>query len=349
MKLYHWKGSYGNFGDDLNEVLWPALAPELFAEDDGILFVGIGTILDRGLPAAPLRVVFGSGAGYDPLPPDLDGPGWQVRCVRGPLTAQLLGCPERLAITDPAVLTRVLWPDASHDGSGVVFVPHWRTAALGIWNEVCAGAEVGFLDPRGDVETVVRRIASAKLVLAECATRSDPGRCFSRALGCRLHDEERAEFQVGGLVQLDGRSLRAHNAPGADDAPGNPGAENASARRVAGELSNSGQALEIHTRRMRQLTAQAQHDRANGPRPFKSRVVDALDLPSFRPVTRVVDRILRDRTAKALRHAHALEPSLSSDERLSAVIADLLERLDELRQDHRAGTLQPSRTLASVV
>jgi hypothetical protein len=116
-----------------------------------------------------------------------------------------------------------------------------------------------------------------------------------------------------------------------------------------GRVVESGQALEIHARRMRQLAAQAQHDGANGPRPFKTRVVDALDSPSFRPVTRAVDKILCDRAARALRQAQALEPSLSSDERLTAVIGDLLERLDELRQDHRAGRLQPSRTLASVV
>ena len=52
--------------------MWRELYPELFDgsdnDDDGIDFIGIGTILDRQLPQRGLNVVLGSGTGYAPPP-----------------------------------------------------------------------------------------------------------------------------------------------------------------------------------------------------------------------------------------------------------------------------------------
>ena len=66
MQLIYYKKKIPNFGDDLNGVLWPALAPDLFAgapEADPLAgFVGIGTIV--GMPVGKLRRlnVFSSGS-----------------------------------------------------------------------------------------------------------------------------------------------------------------------------------------------------------------------------------------------------------------------------------------------
>src|SRR5882762_4159193 len=119
MLLYYHKDPKGNFGDDLNPWLWDRLLPGFFRGDfphepklrnacpDGeTLFIGIGTLLnrDRNIPEGPRKIVFGSGSGYGP-PPVIDA-SWDISCVRGPLTAEMLGLDKSLAVTDPAVLVR---------------------------------------------------------------------------------------------------------------------------------------------------------------------------------------------------------------------------------------------------
>ena len=167
MRIYHWDSDHGNFGDDLNRFLWPHFMPELIDDDFDVLLVGVGTVLSDEIPAARRRIVLGSGIGYGRLPADLDGPGWEILALRGPLSARVLGRPE-LAAADPAVLLPLM-PDfpAPAARTGTVFVPHWTTAAAGGWQEACAIAGVEFLDPRGDAHAVIRRIASAGKVIAE--------------------------------------------------------------------------------------------------------------------------------------------------------------------------------------
>jgi hypothetical protein len=166
----------GNFGDMLNGWLWRELRPQLFSHHEashaaagaaGVRFVGIGTILDRHLPRAPLTVVFGTGTGYAPPPADLASPRWRVYGVRGPLSAKVLGLPPSAALTDPAILL------ASHPGfrqrvpRGTVFVPHWKSLRFGQWREACALAGIEFVDPCADARTVIRAIAGARKVIAE--------------------------------------------------------------------------------------------------------------------------------------------------------------------------------------
>jgi succinoglycan biosynthesis protein ExoV len=66
MKLFYFRGENGvtNFGDELNMYLWPRVFPDAFDEDKSVQFVGIGTLLNDRLPAAPRTVVFGAGVGY---------------------------------------------------------------------------------------------------------------------------------------------------------------------------------------------------------------------------------------------------------------------------------------------
>ena len=104
MRLYYY-GEYKNFGDVLNTWLWPKLLPNMFDEDAGILFVGIGTLLNDFIPAKPLKAVFGAGVGYGKGLPVIDQ-NWKIYCVRGPLSAQALGLEPKLAVTDSAALLR---------------------------------------------------------------------------------------------------------------------------------------------------------------------------------------------------------------------------------------------------
>lgn len=164
--LYYFRGGRPNFGDELNPWLWPRLAPRLLDDDGGELFLGIGTILNDGVPAAPRKLVFGSGYGYG-NPPLVDPAKWRFFCVRGPLTARALGLPSQLAVCDPAILLRRLpWPQPT-ERYPVSFIPHWESLDRGHWAQVCAHADIHFIDPTAPVEQVVAEIRASELVIAE--------------------------------------------------------------------------------------------------------------------------------------------------------------------------------------
>jgi succinoglycan biosynthesis protein ExoV len=174
LKIHQIGNVKGNFGDELNGWMWSELYPELFDDnksDDGVDFIGIGTILDRHLPTRGLNVVLGSGTGYAP-PPDIraNPAQWCVYGVRGPLTAQLLDLPREAVLTDPAILLadHERWRDKPRGESGnVIFVPHWKSVRFGQWQAACELAKIEFVDPCGDARNVIDRIAGARLVIAE--------------------------------------------------------------------------------------------------------------------------------------------------------------------------------------
>jgi len=169
MKVYELPHVNGNFGDALNSWLWRDLLPEVFDDDAAVRFVGIGTILDRHLPRAPLTVVLGAGTGYAPPPHDLhdDPKRWRIYGVRGPLTARILGLPADAVLTDPAILLAGHPAFQEPQAGGVIFVPHWKSVQFGQWREACELAGIEFVDPCGDAHAVIRKIAGARKVIAE--------------------------------------------------------------------------------------------------------------------------------------------------------------------------------------
>ena len=50
MKMYFYRGRRPNFGDELNDWLWPPLLPGFFDDDERELFIGIGSTLYDFLP-----------------------------------------------------------------------------------------------------------------------------------------------------------------------------------------------------------------------------------------------------------------------------------------------------------
>jgi succinoglycan biosynthesis protein ExoV len=169
MKVFHWKCDPGNFGDDLNLWLWDGLLPGLREQHPQVLLVGVGTVLQQGkLPDEMKKLVVGSGVGYGP-PPEVAGRrDWDVRCLRGPLTAEKLGLDPDLAVTDPAALVSDM-PEfrnlpKTHDA---LFIPHWQSAVHGVWSAVAKAAQVGYMSPCRDCKTVIRAIGQSKLVIAE--------------------------------------------------------------------------------------------------------------------------------------------------------------------------------------
>ncbi|MCC2611776.1 polysaccharide pyruvyl transferase family protein [Neorhizobium sp. Rsf11] len=169
MKAYYWESHHGNFGDDLNLWLWDALLPGFRDVHPEILLVGVGTVLNPALlPAGQKKLVVGSGYGYG-TPPDIGNPAeWDVRAVRGPLTAAKLGLPPERAITDPAaMITDMPEFQSLPKVHRKTFIPHWESAEFGMWEAVCEPVGLAYLDPRGEAKSVIRHIAQSELIIAE--------------------------------------------------------------------------------------------------------------------------------------------------------------------------------------
>jgi succinoglycan biosynthesis protein ExoV len=169
MKPFHWRCEPGNFGDDLNLWLWDALLPGFRQQHPEVLLVGVGTVLKRGLmPDDMKKLVVGSGVGYGPPPDLMRRRDWDVRCVRGPLTAEMLGLDPDLAVSDPAIMVSDL-PEFRNlpKTTEVLFVPHWQSAVHGVWPAVAKAAQISYMSPCQDSKAVIRAIAQSKLVVAE--------------------------------------------------------------------------------------------------------------------------------------------------------------------------------------
>ena len=169
MELYYFKGPPPNFGDELNAWLWPRIAPAIDGVDDGRIVLGIGLILYDKFPFDPAKkkIVLGAGyGGYTP-PPVLNDGTWDVRFVRGPQTAEVLGLEPSKAITDAAVLVRTQAIAASLQNYEVSFMPHWESIEQGSWQAACTREGINFIDPREAVEVIVSNIKASGLLLTE--------------------------------------------------------------------------------------------------------------------------------------------------------------------------------------
>lgn len=159
-----------NFGDRLNQIVWPSFAPDLCASDAPGYIVGIGSLLNHRLPRQPLKYVLGSGFGHGDEPTVDDT--WRVLWVRGPETARLL---KRLSgrdykfITDGAVMLSELY--ASEEKKyDVSFVPHCSACTPGTWETLVAitsGLGINLISPEQDPQAVIRQISQSRKVLAE--------------------------------------------------------------------------------------------------------------------------------------------------------------------------------------
>jgi succinoglycan biosynthesis protein ExoV len=171
MELLYYKDVKGNFGDDLNEVIWRAVLPREVFDVPDVILVGIGSILNA--TTAPLsktmgrRVfVLGSGASYGALPSGWET--WSILAVRGPLTAQLIGR-QNAAATDGAALIATM-PSliGEYDRRDLtLFMPHHHSIAAGLWERVADTCGFTFVSPEWPVSKIVALFARAKLVVTE--------------------------------------------------------------------------------------------------------------------------------------------------------------------------------------
>ncbi|PTD96771.1 polysaccharide pyruvyl transferase [Pseudothauera lacus] len=165
MRLHYYKDPRGNFGDDLNAWLWPRILPGVHDDDERELFVGIGTLINHRLPATPLKHIVGSGVGYGRTPvPDAS---WVVHAVRGPLSAAALGLEAGRAITDAAVLIRLLGLHLPARRSRCGLVVTGDSLARYDWQAVCELAGIRFISCHWDVDRVLQAMGECELLLCE--------------------------------------------------------------------------------------------------------------------------------------------------------------------------------------
>ena len=168
MLLYYTKHPLDNFGDELNEWIWPRLLSRPLSEclDDDTVLLGIGSILNHRVPRRPRKkIVLGSGIGYGSLP--AVSRDWSFLCVRGPRSREALGLPADTPLGDSAVLVRELFSPSGGPDIGASFMPHVRTAFHGDWRKLCESVDMNYIDPTGTVEDVTGMIARSRLLVSE--------------------------------------------------------------------------------------------------------------------------------------------------------------------------------------
>jgi len=329
--LLYYRNSCGNFGDDLNEMIWRHLLPADVLDNGEILLVGIGSIFNHTVAApsvtAGKRVfVIGSGAGYGPLPSGWRE--WTILAVRGPLTAPLIKRPE-LSITDAAALIANVQESRQPNRArnDIIFMPHYHSAERGRWSEVASKAGMIFVDPRWSVTIILKMFQQARLVMTEAmhgAIVADalripwiPLQACSEALSFKWQDWT---LSVG----LPYTPLKL---------PSSSAWESLCNRRVAGDRhanpKGSIASIEPNADEMEAII-QAFHRRYSTP---ASPPMDSVTGRSFSPglrravrgVIENIDRLSSERAAEYLGRASRTTPYLSED----GIFNDRLDRLSD--------------------
>ncbi len=312
MKPYYWESHHGNFGDDLNLWLWDALLPGLRDVHPDILLVGVGTVLNPELLQPGVRkLVIGSGYGYG-SPPDIsDRTEWDVRCVRGPLTAAKLGLPPEMGIVDPAVMVTEM--DVFRNQPKrfkKTFIPHWESAEFGIWKDVCEPAGLTYLDPRGDAHAVIQAIAQSEMIVAESMHGAILADAFRVPWVAITTSPAINSFKWQDWAQSVGATYRPHYAPVTTRAEAIHKQARFWGLRFAGGTSN------------------AVHGDDGGE-------VATLAPPKAKPrLYRAAKQVLAVPSALALWQAGRQEPQLSPDGRLEERKARFQEVLEQVRRDY---------------
>lgn len=165
MYLYRYR-KRPNFGDELNDYLWPRfirapLEPEPGSAD---VLVGIGTLLNERLPDHGTLHILGTGYGYGAPPTPHAMSRSQIHFVRGPLTAKTLGIDPALAISDPGILLNRTEDLNRKKDIDCAFMPHHGLCheRMKVLSEI---AGVHFIHPEAPCESVLDQIGRSRKLI----------------------------------------------------------------------------------------------------------------------------------------------------------------------------------------
>lgn len=161
-----------NFGDTLNEWLWPKVINKQFNNNDTSVFLGIGTIITQKRikkiesTEAKKIILLSSGCwGSEEIA--LNKETWKFYGVRGPRTAKALGLTENAIIGDGASLLRNFYPK-SHRKSGVIgFIPHHGSEFFLHWGDVCEKAGLKYISPQQHPESFINELQECEYIITE--------------------------------------------------------------------------------------------------------------------------------------------------------------------------------------
>ncbi len=158
--------SIGGFSNDFNQLLWPTLAPDLFAEAASDCFLGAGTSLPvRTREPGTVHVFSGGAASAASYSRPENHLLW---CVRGPLTAHAFGGEPATAITDGIILAPQLARQRPAIGAySIGVMPRYESLLHPGWPEASEQAGFELLSPVGPPLDIVDQVRSLELLLTE--------------------------------------------------------------------------------------------------------------------------------------------------------------------------------------
>ncbi len=173
MKLVFHEGK--NFGDALNPIIFRHYLNELIDDkDESRVLLGIGSILGlkQHFPKDCKKIVFSSGyaAGMNDTygsVPNIDE-SYDVICVRGPKTAEILGVDKDLAIADGAILLYDIVENKNRTKQHkYTFIPHSGSEKKFNYKKIVTSLGINYLSPTEEPDVVIDTILSSECIITE--------------------------------------------------------------------------------------------------------------------------------------------------------------------------------------
>lgn len=167
MKLYAYKAPQGNFGDDLNEWIWPKLFGAQMLSAPATTLIGIGSVLDKHFLGTVdgHKIIFGTGIrSVGSLPNITDET--TIKFVRGPISALAIGNHTKW-ITDPAILISKVANRPSACGKYIGVMPHYHSVPLLNWEKLASDHGLLYIDPRSSVEKALEQFWQCDRIVTE--------------------------------------------------------------------------------------------------------------------------------------------------------------------------------------
>lgn len=169
MRLFYYQSPHGNVGDDLNALLWPKVfGSSFFDNDSDKIFLGIGSIFDDRpeFNSFDRPVVFGSGLRSRKRAPQ-HPERFDIRFVRGPLSARALGLNGVKYISDPAIISPIYITSYSKiKRHSLGYVPYFMTPD-GLNEKVALEIGAKIISPKLSPQDFINEITSCEKIISE--------------------------------------------------------------------------------------------------------------------------------------------------------------------------------------